>query len=395
MARYVIEGARVFDGDRLIGVRTVEIDGPRIVAIDGPVSPGAESVDGRGATLLPGLIDAHTHADVEALGHALRFGVTTEFDLFSFPQKMAETRRAAAVRHDIADVRSASVGMTAPGGHPTQLRGNQDDPELPTVGRPRDAARFVDERIAEGADYIKVLIESGKTLGKDVPVVDGRIVKAAVIAAHERGRMVIAHALTIDATWEALAAGVDGFAHLFVDGPHTAGMIEALVDSRVFMIPTLTTLASITNQGFGAEVAGDPRVVGRLPEAWMDNIRGDFNTFPSGDFGAAIASVRAMHAAGVPILAGTDASHLGAPGMAHGASLHGELQLLVRAGMTPTEALRAATSIPATTFGLDDRGRIAPGLRADLVLVDGDPTSRIADTLSIRGVWRSGTPAAR
>ncbi len=103
-----------------------------------------------------------------------------------------------------------------------------------------------------------------------------------------------------------------------------------------------------------------------------------------------------MHAAGVPILADSDANHhFGALGMAHGASLHGELRLLDRAGLTPTEALRAATSVPATTFGLHDRGRITPDARADLLLVDGDPTSRIADTLSIRDVWRSGARAAR
>jgi imidazolonepropionase-like amidohydrolase len=283
--------------------------------------------------LLPGLIDAHTHADLETLGHA--------------------------------------------------------------VARPEDAARFVDDRIAEGADYIKVLIESGKTLGKHVPVVDERIVRAAVTVAHHRDTMVIAHALTIDATREALAAGVDGFAHLFIDGPHPPELIEALTAARVFMIPTLSTLASITNQHFGASLARDDRITGRLPQPWMDNLSGDFNTFPSGDFGAAFTAVRAMHVADVPILAGTDASHLGAPGMAHGASLHGELQLLVRAGLTPTEALRAATSVPATTFGLDDRGRITPGARADLLLVDGDPTAKITDTLSIRGVWRSGSRTAR
>jgi imidazolonepropionase-like amidohydrolase len=281
--------------------------------------------------LLPGLIDTHTHADLETLGHA--------------------------------------------------------------VARPEDAARFVDDRIAEGADYIKVLIESGKTLGKHVPVVDERIVRAAVTVAHHRDTMVIAHALTIDATREALAAGVDGFAHLFIDGPHPPELIEALTAARVFMIPTLSTLASITNQHFGASLARDDRITGRQP--WMDNLSGDFNTFPSGDFGAAFTAVRAMHVADVPILAGTDASHLGAPGMAHGASLHGELQLLVRAGLTPTEALRAATSVPATTFGLDDRGRITPGARADLLLVDGDPTAKITDTLSIRGVWRSGSRTAR
>jgi imidazolonepropionase-like amidohydrolase len=94
----------------------------------------------------------------------------------------------------------------------------------------------------------------------------------------------------------------------------------------------------------------------------------------------------------VAILAGTDVSEplpqFG--GLAHGASLHHELQLLVAAGLTPIEALRAATVTPAQQFGLTDRGRIAPGVRADLLLVDGDPTTSISDTLSIRAVWCRG-----
>jgi imidazolonepropionase-like amidohydrolase len=309
---------------------------------------------------------------------------------------MAAVRRAASERTDIADVRSSSMALTAPGGHPTQLRGNLNDPELPTVARPEDAAHFVDERIAEGADYIKLIIESGKTLGKEVPVVEADIVKAAVAAAHDRDRMAIAHALTIEETREALAAGVDGFSHLFIDGPCTPDLVEAFTAGGVFVIPTLNLLASLTNQRLGAELARDSRVAGRLPQPWMDNLCTEFNTFPIGDFDAALDTVKALHAAGVPILAGSDANyHFGARGMAHGVSLHGELRLLVRAGLTPIEALRAATSVPATTFGLHDRGRIAPGARADLLLVDGDPTDRIADTLSIRDVWRSGARAAR
>jgi len=81
-------------------------------------------------------------------------------------------------------------------------------------------------------------------------------------------------------------------------------------------------------------------------------------------------------------------SHLG--GLAHGASVHHELQLLVAAGLTTIEALRAATATPARRFGLTDRGRIVPGARADLLLVDGDPITNISDTLSIRAVWRRG-----
>ncbi|MNP59272.1 isoaspartyl dipeptidase [compost metagenome] len=99
-----------------------------------------------------------------------------------------------------------------------------------------------------------------------------------------------------------------------------------------------------------------------------------------------------LHRAGVDILVGTDVSvpvpSLG--GLAHGASVHHEMQLLVEAGFTPVEALQSATSKTARRFSLDDRGRIVEGARADLVLVDGDPTAHISDTLSIREVWKRG-----
>jgi imidazolonepropionase-like amidohydrolase len=118
------------------------------------------------------------------------------------------------------------------------------------------------------------------------------------------------------------------------------------------------------------------------------------NAYPQGNLGNALATVAALHAAGVDILAGTDVSEANPAfgGMAHGASVHHELQLLVQAGLTPLQALRSATSVPARRFALTDRGRITPGALADLLLVDGDPTTTISDTLSTRAVWRRGVP---
>jgi imidazolonepropionase-like amidohydrolase len=89
----------------------------------------------------------------------------------------------------------------------------------------------------------------------------------------------------------------------------------------------------------------------------------------------------------VTVLAGTDVTNAGT---AHGVSIHRELELLVRAGLTPTEALVAATSGPADRFGLDGRGRIRPGLRADMLLVRGDPTADILATRDIVAVIRGG-----
>ena len=99
------------------------------------------------------------------------------------------------------------------------------------------------------------------------------------------------------------------------------------------------------------------------------------------------ANVRALHEAGVTILAGSDAPN---PGTAHGASLHHELQLLTGAGLSPAEALTAATANPADVFDLSGRGRIEAGARADLVLIEGDPRQDIGATLSIAHVIRNG-----
>jgi imidazolonepropionase-like amidohydrolase len=110
------------------------------------------------------------------------------------------------------------------------------------------------------------------------------------------------------------------------------------------------------------------------------------------DFENARKTVAALHLAGVPVLAGTDSNMSpGVPAnLAHGISLHEELELLVSCGLSTTEALRAATSLPAQYFGLHDRGVIQPGYRADLILVQDDPTEDIKATRSLQRVWIAG-----
>ena len=158
-----------------------------------------------------------------------------------------------------------------------------------------------------------------------------------------------------------------------------------------FVIPTLVTISSALGNDASA-LAGDKRVKSKLSKKWLTSLCRCMNVYPQGNLQEVMATVMALRTAGVDILAGTDVSEPipSLDGLAHGASLHRELQLLVFAGLTPLEALRAATSTPARRFGLTDRGRIATGLRADLLLVEGDPTKTISDTLSVRMVWRGG-----
>ncbi|MFD9889962.1 amidohydrolase family protein [Amycolatopsis sp. NPDC059027] len=393
MHHFVITGARVFNGADSLGIVDVEVADGRIASVAGRRPEGVELIDGTGATLLPGLIDAHTHTDAESLRQALTFGITTELDMLSIPERMNPLRRQVAESSDFADVRSPSIGLTPADGHPHQLRQGEGDPPWPTATRVAEVPAFVEARILEGADYLKVLVEDGHLFGSALPRLAPELVAATVRAAHARDKMVLAHAMTIETAHQVVDAGVDGLTHLFFDRPHDDELIEKIAAAGIFVIPTLTVIASITGEPAGAELARDPRVRPKLTPIWLDNLSGAIATSPPENFGYALEALAALRRAGVDILAGTDAAHLGAPGMAHGASLHGELRLLVSGDFTPLEALRTATSVPARRFGLDDRGRIEPGLRADLTLVTGDPTVTIDDTLSVQRVWRGGVPA--
>jgi imidazolonepropionase-like amidohydrolase len=400
-----IINARVFDGRQVLDTETVIIDGPRIVAVGGDVPADAEIVDAAGATLLPGLIDAHVHTDTSNLALALRFGVTTELEM-----QGTNTRynRAHIVDDDrVADVRSSGFGITAPGGHPSELfpegfrpgppPGAQPPagppPVMPFARTPQEAAAFVPQLVETGSDYIKFMVDDGSVEGHPgLPMLDQATLNAGVAAARRHDMLTVAHALTIDATRMSVEAGIDGLMHLFMDRPHTTSIIELIARSGAFVVPCVVLNASMMGIT-GAALADDPRVASRLPDDWMHTLRSSFGHYPQGNITDVLTSVRALHDAGVDILVGTDASvalpFLG--GLAHGASVHHELQYLVQAGLTPVEALRAATSTPAGRFALHDRGRIAAGLRADLLLVDGDPTTTISDTLNTRAVWRRGT----
>lgn len=377
--RTLIRDARVFDGERTIPRADIMIDGGRITEPDG--LPADVEVDGSGKTLFPGLIDAHTHTFDGSLAQALTFGVTTELDMFCLPGNLSRQRELAA-GDDVADLRSAGMLATAPGGHPSQLMAGFDASTLEafgdavggfdTVADRGQARRFVEARLAEGIDYLKIVVDDGAVHGARLPALTPQVVAALVEAAHDNGLLTIAHAITAREVAIALDAGVDGLAHVFADAgpddPVGYDLAARVATQGVFVVTTLAYFEAITGQAGAADHA--------LPGC-AEN---------------AVHAARILHQAGVPLLAGTDANPF-AP--VHGAAMHRELALLTEAGLGNEEALAAATSVPARHFRLTDRGRVAPGLRADLILVDGDPTRDIAATAAIAEVWRRGVRRPR
>jgi imidazolonepropionase-like amidohydrolase len=344
-------------------------------------------VDGRGKTLLPGLIDAHTHTYGDANKAALAFGVTTELDMFSLPEtgRAARAEQAAGRAQDRADLYSAGVLVTVAGGHGTEY-----GLTIPVLASPDSAQAFVDARLAEGSDYIKLVYDDGRTYGMSMPTLSIPMMRAVIAAAHRRGKLAVVHVGDLAGARAAIDAGADGLAHLFVDREPDAGFGRFAAAHHAFVIPTLTVLMSITGVGGGAPLATDARMRPYLSPLDSTVLSTGFPRRPNAppvSYAAAESTMRQLVAAGVPVLAGTDA---GNPGTSHGAAMHRELELLVKAGMTPAQALAAATSTPARVFRLADRGRIAPGARADLLLVEGDPSADVTATRDIAGVWKQG-----
>lgn len=361
MTSTTITGVRIFDGEDLLdGLYDVAFEDGVITSVaaadaaTADASGDGEIVDGTGSTLLPGLIDAHVHVlgrhDLEALA---AHGVTTAYDMASWPAALTDSLRHVP---GVTDILSSGVPGAGPGGVHSRIPGF---PAEAILDGQEKVEGFIAARVAQGSDYVKVVAEAP---GRGGP--DQATITAVVEGAHAVGLRVVAHASALGAVAVANDAGVDILTHVPIDAPIDALGAASIRDAGRLVIPTLSMMEGI--------VANAAR-----PEISYESARD---------------SVAALHAAGVPIIAGTDAnSSPGVPAaVPHGSSIHHELVLLVEAGLAPIEALRSTTSLAARSFGLDDRGVVAVGKRADLVLVDGDPLTDITDTTRLRGIWISG-----
>jgi imidazolonepropionase-like amidohydrolase len=353
LSRIALRNVRVFDGVQLGDPGTVIIDG----AVIGDDPAGAREFDAAGATLLPGLIDAHVHLhgpqDLDALA---AWGVTTGLDMACWPAERVSVLRKAT--DGAADFRTAGLPAIGPGGNHVHIPGMPADAIILT---PQDAREHVRRRYAEGADYIKGIAEAP---GEGGPPAEA--LAALVATARECGLKTIIHADSMGAFSLAVNSGAEVVTHLPLVGTISGEDAAAMRAAGQVAVPTVTMMEGILATGF---LGGDASI------------------------GHLLDSLATLHRSGVTIVAGTDANNEpGAPvQVQHGESLHHEFELMAQAGIAPVDILRSATVVAASAFGLDDRGVIKPGKRADLLLVDGDPTTDISATSAVRAVWCAGT----
>jgi len=352
----ILRGARVFDGEGFGEPSDIGIADGTLVAASDLDASSAEIADAAGGYLLPGFIDCHVHlAGPHTQQKLAAAGVTTGLDMSS-PPPLVQAMRG---RTGVADIRSGMLALSSPESAHAKRMASVPGASETHVPSAADAEAAVARRVEQGADYIKVVI--------DLPGFDQETANALVAAAHAKGMRTIAHASHSDAVAMAERAGFDVLTHVPLNSPVDDATARRLAANGAVLVPTLVMMKGIVESFAAAGQPGPP-------------------------YRAAPASVAAAKAAGVPVLVGTDANETAAAPASppFGESFHEELELLVKAGLTPVEALRGATVLAAEHFGLDDRGRIEPGLRADLVLLGGDPTVHVSATRDIRGVWIAG-----
>ncbi|SPL88493.1 amidohydrolase [[Actinomadura] parvosata subsp. kistnae] len=386
---FVIAGARIFDGVRLLGAGNVVVSGGRIrsVTSGGAVPQGMPVHDGRGRTLVPGLIDSHTHYSEVSRRDAPRFGVTTELNLFSTLAELGDfaDRRRSHAPTSLPDLWTAGTWATVPGGW-----GTGQGIDFPVLEDGMDPAAFVDARLAEGSDFLKIALEDVGMQGEPIPALSAAQVRGLAAAARRRGVRSVVHVSKQRYARMAFDNGVSGLAHVPSDVPADEEFLRAAKGSGGFVTSTLALLGAATyaDDPARAAVVDDPRVAPYLSPDQRRQLETPWPVKMPWNVETGLDNVGRLRRAGVPILAGTDA---GAFGVAHGVSMLVELESLVRAGLRPAEALAAATSGPAAAYGLADRGRVRPGLHADLVLVNGDPTRDITVMRDVAAVWKNGS----
>ena len=405
----VFTHCRLFDAPaaRTIPNTTIVVSANRIARVgpDGGVSipENAEVIDATGKTILPGLWDMHVHLGFETDGLLhLAAGVTSVRDMANDIDKLQEARRSFGNGTSLGPRVVMAGFMDGPGPYagPTKV----------LVDNPQEAEKAIDRYKMLGYEQIKVYSS-----------IKPELVPAIIARAHGHGMRVSGHVPAFMTAQEVVMLGFDELQHtnflflnfladsvkdtrtpvrftavaehaaeLDLDSAKVRQFIKLLKEHDTVIDPTLSVFENFFLDRPGTVARAMAPIADRLPPSVRRGYLGGGLPIPEGrdqryreSFEAMLRMVAALHRAGVRIVAGTDST----PGF----SLHRELELYVRAGITAPEVLRIATLGAAAVMKHDDQlGSITPGKLADLIMVDGDPTARISEIRRVELVVKNG-----
>jgi imidazolonepropionase-like amidohydrolase len=414
----------VFEGARLISSNlAAPIEDAAVVVADGRilsagpradtrVPQGAIRMDARGKTIVPALVNAHVHLGYDRgltydaanftrenvsaqLNQYARAGVAAVLSLGTDLPDVTAAIRAGQASSALggARLRTAGRGIAPPNAGPANAQMRPSAAGVTTEAEARAAVRDQAGRV----DIIKVWVDDRNG---SVPKLSPDLARAVVDEARRAGLQVIAHIFYLDDLRALVDLGVSGFAHLPRDAEIDAALAARMKERDVFVLPNL----SVSENGTHAAPPpwlDDPLLRRLVPAEPIARLRQSFGSRSAAaadraraTFATMQRSLRALVKAGVRIGFATDAGAV--RDLFHAFTDHRELHLMVEAGLTPMQALTAATLESARIIGLDrELGTIEPGKSADFVVLEANPLEDIRNTRRIAAVYLRGVEVPR
>ena len=423
----LLRDVRVIDGNGGPPLEHADIliTGSKITSVDAPpageparkLPPDATVIKLTGKTVLPGLISDHSHVGLvkgttfsgnnmtranilRQLKQYTAYGVTTVtslgLNLKPFYDLQPQAHSGATRTTDLF---GADKGFGVPNGAPPAALGIPDT-QVYRPSTPEEARSDVRQTAQRHPDLLKIWVDD---MHGTSTAMNPEVYKAIIDEAHANGLRVAAHIYTLEDARQLVGDGVDILAHGVRDKEVDPDFVKSIKGRGTWYVPTLgldesafifaehpewvqqvflrralspALAAQLNDSAWRAKVLADTKRLGVLKQALATNMK----------------NVKTLFDAGANVGFGTDSG--GNPLCIPGFAEHRELKLLTQAGLTPLQAIQTATKNAAAVLHLEDRGSIAPGKLADLLIVDGDPSKDIAAVDHIESVWRRGKKVA-
>ncbi len=366
----VRENVGVFDGERDLGIVNFAINADTIAEISTKPLKGDSVMDGTAKYLIPGMVNSHTHIwSLDSLKTGYHDGILANLNMHTGYELREDTFRLYRDSVGYPMYFGAGLAATVPNGHPTQF-----SPHMETINDSLSIEQWVDNRIANGSDFIKVIRESHQWFQyPPQPTLGYEQIRRIIDYSHSKGYKVVVHIGRLSEMVEIARLKPDGFVHMWSykdQSEVTQVKIDIIRRSNAFVIPT----AILQPQGFEFT-----KKQGEEAYQWAKE-----NFLSSKE---AIEGVRRMHEAGIMLVAGTD---VGAGiGMNYGDDLLRELDLYSEAGLSNIEVLKTATGNAAKAFDIPV-GLLQVGRKANMLLLNSNPIDDLDALKDINTIWKNG-----